>query len=73
MGFSSMVACTHPRRVAIMSVSRRVAEEMDVTLGEEVGYNIQFEDCSRHKRFSNNPFYFFIFHLRISLAAVAFW
>jgi pre-mRNA-splicing factor ATP-dependent RNA helicase DHX15/PRP43 len=41
-----MIACTQPRRVAAMSVSRRVAEEMDVTIGEEVGYSIQFEDCS---------------------------
>ncbi|KAG9159155.1 hypothetical protein Leryth_027039 [Lithospermum erythrorhizon] len=30
-----MVGCTQPRRVAAMSVSRRVAEEMDVTIGEE--------------------------------------
>ncbi|MBA0834377.1 hypothetical protein Goarm_006736, partial [Gossypium armourianum] len=37
---------TQPRRVAAMSVSRRVAEEMDVTIGEEVGYSIRFEDCS---------------------------
>ena len=41
-----MVACTQPRRVAAMSVARRVAEEMDVTLGEEVGYSIRFEECS---------------------------
>lgn len=41
-----MIGCTQPRRVAAMSVSRRVAEEMDVTLGEEVGYSIRFEDCS---------------------------
>lgn len=32
-----------------MSVSRRVAEEMDVTIGEEVGYTIRFEDCSSNK------------------------
>lgn len=39
-----MVACTQPRRVAAMSVAQRVAEEMDVGLGEEVGYSIRFED-----------------------------
>ncbi|KAF1891950.1 hypothetical protein Lal_00036300 [Lupinus albus] len=44
-----MVACTQPRRVAAMSVSRRVAEEMDVTIGEEVGYSIRFEDVSSAK------------------------
>jgi pre-mRNA-splicing factor ATP-dependent RNA helicase DHX15/PRP43 len=40
------VACTQPRRVAATSVAKRVAEEMDVNLGEEVGYNIRFDDCS---------------------------
>jgi len=39
-----MVACTQPRRVAAMSVAQRVAQEMDVALGEEVGYSIRFED-----------------------------
>ncbi|KAI5078645.1 hypothetical protein GOP47_0006316 [Adiantum capillus-veneris] len=43
------IACTQPRRVAAMSVSRRVADEMDVTIGEEVGYSIRFEDCSSSK------------------------
>ncbi|XP_055627769.1 putative pre-mRNA-splicing factor ATP-dependent RNA helicase PRP1 [Toxorhynchites rutilus septentrionalis] len=40
------VACTQPRRVAAMSVAQRVSEEMDVLLGEQVGYSIRFEDCS---------------------------
>jgi len=40
------VACTQPRRVAAMSVSKRVSEEMDVELGQEVGYTIRFEDCT---------------------------
>eukprot|EP00054_Salpingoeca_dolichothecata_P009605 m.54127 g.54127 ORF g.54127 m.54127 type:complete len:714 (-) comp18476_c0_seq1:23-2164(-) len=41
-----LVACTQPRRVAAMSVAQRVAEEMDVSLGEQVGYTIRFEDCT---------------------------
>ncbi|PRQ25723.1 putative RNA helicase [Rosa chinensis] len=44
-----MIACTQPRRVAAMSVSRRVAEEMDVVIGEEVGYSIRFEECTSGK------------------------
>jgi len=43
------VACTQPRRVAAMSVAQRVAEEMDVCLGQEVGYSIRFEDCTSAK------------------------
>lgn len=38
------IACTQPRRVAAMSVAKRVAEEMDVSLGETVGYTIRFDD-----------------------------
>ena len=45
-GRKQSVACTQPRRVAAMSVAARVAEEMDVQLGMEVGYSIRFEDCS---------------------------
>jgi len=43
------VACTQPRRVAAMSVAQRVSEEMDVQLGQEVGYSIRFEDCTSQK------------------------
>lgn len=32
-----MVGCTQPRRVAAMSVAKRVSEEMTSNLGEEVG------------------------------------
>ncbi|GJU66045.1 probable pre-mRNA-splicing factor ATP-dependent RNA helicase DEAH5 [Tanacetum coccineum] len=41
------LACTKPCRVAAMSVAKRVAEEFGCRLGEEVGYAIRFEDCTR--------------------------
>ena len=43
-GSDKMVCCTQPRRVAALNVARRVADEMDVEFGEEVGYTIRFED-----------------------------
>ncbi|XP_073264961.1 probable pre-mRNA-splicing factor ATP-dependent RNA helicase DEAH9 isoform X2 [Populus alba] len=41
-----VIACTQPRRLAVQTVASRVAEEMDVKLGEEVGYAIRFEDVT---------------------------
>lgn len=57
------VGCTQPRRVAAMSVAKRVSEEMGVELGQvrsysindfhsyskECGYAIRFEDCTSDK------------------------
>ena len=43
------VACTQPRRVAAMSVAARVADEVGVKVGREVGYSIRFEDCTSDK------------------------
>ncbi|CAR25946.1 ZYRO0A11814p [Zygosaccharomyces rouxii] len=43
------IGCTQPRRVAAMSVAKRVALEMGVELGQEVGYSIRFEDCTSNK------------------------
>lgn len=47
-GFATkgMIGCTQPRRVAAMSVAKRVSEEVGCQLGEEVGYTIRFEDCT---------------------------
>ncbi|GME66983.1 unnamed protein product [[Candida] boidinii] len=45
----TQVACTQPRRVAAMSVAARVADEMDVELGQEVGYSIRFENNTSNK------------------------
>lgn len=39
-----LIGCTQPRRVAAVSVANRVAVEMGVKLGQEVGYAIRFED-----------------------------
>lgn len=41
-----LIGCTQPRRVAAMSVAKRVSEEMEVKLGALVGYAIRFEDCT---------------------------
>lgn len=41
-----IVGCTQPRRVAAMSVAKRVSEEMGCDLGSTVGYSIRFEDCT---------------------------
>ncbi|ESO13044.1 hypothetical protein HELRODRAFT_188082 [Helobdella robusta] len=49
-----MVGCTQPRRVAAMSVAKRVSEEMGVPLGEDVGYAIRFEDCTNETTTSSS-------------------
>ena len=45
-GQHGLIGCTQPRRVAAMSVAKRVSEEMEVKLGGLVGYAIRFEDCT---------------------------
>ena len=44
-----MVGCTQPRRVAAMSVAKRVSDEVGCELGDDVGYSIRFEDCTSDK------------------------
>ncbi|KAL5998195.1 hypothetical protein ACLOJK_009133 [Asimina triloba] len=46
---SGIIGVTQPRRVAAVSVARRVAQELGVRLGEDVGYTIRFEDRSSEK------------------------
>ena len=41
-----IIGCTQPRRVAAMSVAKRVSEEAGVVLGQEIGYSIRFEDVT---------------------------
>lgn len=51
VGYSELgkIGCTQPRRVAAMSVASRVATEMNVRVGQEVGYSIRFENCTSPK------------------------
>jgi ATP-dependent RNA helicase DHX8/PRP22 len=44
-----IVACTQPRRVAAISIAKRVAEEFGCRLGQEVGYSIRFDDTTSPK------------------------
>lgn len=43
-----LVGCTQPRRVAAMSVAKRVSEEMGVTLGEQVSFRNLSVQASHH-------------------------
>jgi len=43
---NNQICITQPRRVAALNVAKRVAEELDVVLGQECGYNIRFDDCT---------------------------
>ncbi|KAL3904987.1 MAG: hypothetical protein SGILL_009858, partial [Bacillariaceae sp.] len=48
--FGSSICVTQPRRVAAMTVAKRVAEERGCELGKAVGYRVRFDDCSHpHK------------------------
>lgn len=46
-GVDAKIACTQPRRVAALSVSRRIAEELGVDWGREVGCKIRFKDDTK--------------------------
>jgi ATP-dependent helicase HrpA len=46
LGIEAMIGCTQPRRVAALSISQRIAEELNVGWGREVGCKIRFDDRS---------------------------
>lgn len=43
---NGIIGITQPRRMAAISVSKRVSDEMNVKLGEEVGFTIRFNDLT---------------------------
>ncbi|CAG8552421.1 8284_t:CDS:10 [Ambispora gerdemannii] len=40
------IAITQPRRVAAMSLAKRVAQEVGTTIGHKVGYSVRFDDAT---------------------------
>lgn len=44
LGARGLIGHTQPRRLAARTVAQRLAEELDVTLGEQVGYQVRFHD-----------------------------
>ncbi|MDM8536729.1 ATP-dependent RNA helicase HrpA [Desulfobacterales bacterium HSG17] len=43
-GIDRRIGCTQPRRIAAMTVSKRIAEELGEDIGQSVGYKIRFQD-----------------------------
>ncbi len=43
-GISGLIGHTQPRRLAARTIAQRVAEEMKVNLGAQVGYKVRFTD-----------------------------
>ncbi|MHB1445517.1 MAG: ATP-dependent RNA helicase HrpA [Acidimicrobiales bacterium] len=43
-GIHGMIGHTQPRRIAARAVAERLAEELEVTLGAQVGYAVRFSD-----------------------------
>ena len=41
---ASQIVCSQPRCIAAKSLSKRVSDELDVNLGEEVGYRTLLEE-----------------------------
>lgn len=44
LGVRGLIGHTQPRRIAARAVSRRIAEELAVPLGQQVGYAVRFSD-----------------------------
>ncbi|MGD9174588.1 MAG: ATP-dependent RNA helicase HrpA [Desulfobacterales bacterium] len=50
-GIGGMIGHTQPRRIAAMTVARRIAEELGQDLGDAVGYKIRFKDRTSKKAY----------------------
>ncbi|MEO7149068.1 MAG: ATP-dependent RNA helicase HrpA [Rhodanobacteraceae bacterium] len=43
-GVAGMIGCTQPRRMAARAMARRVATELDTTIGDKVGFQVRFNE-----------------------------
>lgn len=50
-GVDGTIACTQPRRIAAITVSARIAEELGEEVGKSVGYKIRFQDKAKDNAF----------------------
>ena len=48
-GVHGLIGHTQPRRLAARSVASRIAEELQVSVGEQVGYQVRFTDHSNER------------------------
>jgi len=46
-GINAVIGCTQPRRIAAITVAKRIAEELNESIGRSVGYKIRFDDKTR--------------------------
>ena len=46
-GVFGLIGHTQPRRVAARTIAHRLAEELKVTVGDEVGFQVRFQDQSK--------------------------
>jgi len=46
-GINGKIGCTQPRRIAAITISDRIAEELGEARGQSVGYKIRFQDNVR--------------------------
>ncbi len=44
LGKAGQIACTQPRRIAAKSVAQRVADEINIPLGQAIGYQVRFDE-----------------------------
>jgi len=50
-GVSGLIGHTQPRRIAARTVAARIADELKCSLGQQVGYQVRFDDKTNQKSY----------------------